>query len=350
MSMIRLTNRQNDYTPLPNAFIESYMAPANGEFVKVYICLLHISFSEGGVFDPEAVADLLSCTEKDVVRALRYWADRGLISLSVSAEGNIDSVTVLPVSAPTGESSIPVKGQDAAEQKPASTGDAETTQEASLSAERVEELKQNKAVEELLYVAEQYIGRPLSSNEMKRILRLYDLNGMSADLIQYLIEYCVSHGHKSIRYMETVALAWQKEGITTVAEAQDTASCYSKDYFPIMKALGITGRNPIPEEISFMRTWYDDYGFSLDLIRAACSRTVMNTGQSSFQYTDRILSDWKKQSVKTLADVQELDSRHQSKKEATAKKPAGARHGNRFNNFPQRRYDFAEYEKQLINK
>ena len=350
MSIIRLTTRQNDYTPLPNAFIESYMAPANGEFVKVYICLLHISFCAGGVFDSEAVADLLSCTEKDVVRALRYGADRGLISLSVSGQGNIDSVTVLPVTPPTGESSIPVKGRNTDAQIPAETGDAETARETSLSAERVEELKHNKAVEELLYVAEQYIGRPLSSNEMKRILRLYDLNGMSADLIQYLIEYCVSHGHKSIRYMETVALAWQKEGITTVAEAQDTASCYSKDYFPIMKALGITGRNPIPEEISFMRTWYDDYGFSLDLIRAACSRTVMNTGQSSFQYTDRILSDWKKQSVKSLADVQALDSKHQSQKEASAKKPTNARNGNRFNNFPQRRYDFAEYEKQLINK
>ena len=349
MSIIRLTNRQSGFTLLPDDFIENYMAPANGEFVKVYICLLHILSSTGAVFNSEAVADLLSCTEKDVMRALKYWADKGLISLSVSGRGSIDSIAVLPVP-PVSGAAVPVRNSEGKAQTSAITGDTRTEHEASLSAERIEELKQNKSVEELLYVAEQYIGRPLSSNEMKRILRLYDLNGMSADLIQYLIEYCVSHGHKSIRYMETVALSWQKDGIVTVADAQQTASCYSKDYFPIMKALGITGRSPIPEEISFMRTWYDDYGFTQELIKAACSRTVMNTGQSSFQYTDRILSDWKKQNVKTLEDVQSLDSRHQSRKEAAAKKQSGVRHGNRFNNFPQRQYDFAEYEKQLISK
>ena len=346
MSKIRLTNRQNGFTPLPDEFIENYMAPANGEFVKVYICLLHISYGAGGAFHTEAVADLLSCTEKDVIRALKYWADKGLISLSVFEQGDIDSIAVLPVPPLTNTQAVSDRTPVSSTQKSADEQSTGAEREAALTAERIEELKQNKAVEELLYVAEQYIGRPLSSNEMKRILKIYDTDGMSADLIQYLIEYCVSHGHKSIRYMETVALAWQKEGISTVEEAQQAASCYSKDYFPIMKALGITGRSPIPEEISFMRTWYDDYGFSLDLIKEACSRTVMNTGQSSFQYTDRILSDWKKQNVKTLADIQELDSRHKSKKDPAGKKP---RQGNRFNNFPQRRYDFTEYEKKLIN-
>ena len=350
MSIIRLTGRQSGFTPLPDEFIENYMAPANGEFVKVYICLLHISFSAGGVFNSEAVADLLSCTEKDVLRALKYWADKGLISLSVSGQGDIESIAVLPVPAPAAEPAVSVRDAGNSSAAPADTSGTQSKRETVLTAERIEELRQNKAVEELLYVAEQYIGRPLSSNEIRRLLKLYDPDGMSADLIQYLIEYCVSHGHKSIRYMETVALAWRKEGITTVSEAQQAASCYSKDYFPIMKALGITGRNPIPEEVSYMRTWYDDYGFSSELIKAACSRTVMNTGQSSFQYTDRILSDWKKQNVKTLADVQALDSKHQSKKESAAKKPAGVRQGNRFNNFPQRRYDFDEYEKQLISK
>ncbi len=42
---------------------------------------------------------------------------------------------------------------------------------------------------------------------------------MSADLIEYLVEYCVSRGRKSMRYIETVALAWAKDGITTVEMA-----------------------------------------------------------------------------------------------------------------------------------
>ena len=43
---------------------------------------------------------------------------------------------------------------------------------------------------------------------------------MSVDLIDYLIEYCVGRDHRSIRYIETVAMAWKEEGITTVEMAK----------------------------------------------------------------------------------------------------------------------------------
>ena len=54
---------------------------------------------------------------------------------------------------------------------------------------------------------------------------------MSVDLIDYLIEYCVGRDHRSIRYIETVAMAWREEGITTVEMAKDSTSRYSKEYF-----------------------------------------------------------------------------------------------------------------------
>ena len=45
---------------------------------------------------------------------------------------------------------------------------------------------------------------------MQKIPFFYDELHMSADLIEYLVEYCVSRGRKSMRYIETVALAWAK--------------------------------------------------------------------------------------------------------------------------------------------
>ncbi len=65
------------------------------------------------------------------------------------------------------------------------------------------------------------------------------------DLIEYLVEYSVSRGHKSMRYIETVALAWADEVITTVTMARDASSRYAKDYFTILKSMGISGRNPV---------------------------------------------------------------------------------------------------------
>ena len=133
-------------------------------------------------------------------------------------------------------------------------------------------------------------------------------------LIEYLIEYSVSRGHKSMRYIETVALAWADEGITTVTMAKEANSRYAKEYFTIFKSMGISGRNPVDTEISLMNTWLNDYGFTMDIIQEACSRTVLSTGQPSFQYADKILSGWKDKNVRTLADVRLLDAQHQRQK------------------------------------
>ena len=348
MGKIKLDRqKQEGYTLLPDAFIDRFMASANGEFVKVYISLLRLVRSGDGSFDMTAMADLLCCNERDILRALKYWGEKGLVSLSFTDEGELASLAVCPVPETGG------KNPSQREAKAASS-DSGTRQKAVLSRERMEELKEDQAVVELLFVAEQYIGRPLSSNEMRRILYFYDGLSMSLDLIQYLIEYCVSHGHKSIRYMESVALSWVDEGITTVKQAQESASGFGKEYFAILKALGIKGRNPVQEEISYMNTWLQSYGFSEELIHEACSRTVMNTGQPSFQYADRILSDWKEQNVKSLSDVEALDAKHREtrasrKKQETAPSRSSGARSNRFNNFSQRQYDFAEYEKQLID-
>ena len=219
--------------------------------------------------------------------------------------------------------------------------------------ETLKELKQNDEIVQLLYIAEQYLGKTLTPTEMKKILFFYDELKFSPDLIEYLIEYSVSRGHKSMRYIETVALAWADEGITTVTMAKEANSRYAKEYFTIFKSMGISGRNPVDTEISLMNTWLNDYGFTMDIIQEACSRTVLSTGQPSFQYADKILSGWKDKNVRTLADVRLLDAQHQRQKlekntqRKAASKPAAS---NRFNNFHQRQYDFNEYEKKLLNQ
>lgn len=189
---------------------------------------------------------------------------------------------------------------------------------------------------------------------MQKIFFFYDELHMSADLIEYLVEYCVSRGRKSMRYIETVALAWTRDGVTTVEMARDASSRFSKDYYTILKAMGISGRNPVENEISYIDTWRKTYCFDLELIQEACSRTVLSTGQPSFQYADKILSGWKKKNVHTLEDVRLLDAEHKKRQLEKAvsrkKQPAAqSQSNNRFNNFHQRDYDFTEYEKRLLN-
>ena len=84
------------------------------------------------------------------------------------------------------------------------------------SAEDISMFRKQESVAELLFIAERYLGRILTPTDMNSILYWYDGLGFSTDLIEYLVEYCVSKGHTSIRYIEKVALAWADNHITTV--------------------------------------------------------------------------------------------------------------------------------------
>lgn len=396
MSLISLQNSSElEVTILSNRFIDNFMPRANGEFVKVYIYLLRAVSSSPSSFSLEHMADRLFCTERDIFRALKYWEGEKILSLTYTTDRQLSGITLLEpfadvghmessassenIFSTAGTSSSPVSAQMAAgiSQPVALTGSApknvslsssnsavsggtsselstSTDYIRSLTPDHISELKQNEEVSQLLYIAEQYLAKTLTPTEMQKIFFFYDELHMSADLIEYLVEYCVSRGRKSMRYIETVALAWTRDGVTTVEMARDASSRFSKDYYTILKAMGISGRNPVENEISYIDTWRKTYGFDLELIQEACSRTVLSTGQPSFQYADKILSGWKKKNVHTLEDVRLLDAEHKKRQLEKAvsrkKQPAAqSQSNNRFNNFHQRDYDFTEYEKRLLN-
>lgn len=180
---------------------------------------------------------------------------------------------------------------------------------------------------------------------MNSILYWYDGLGFSTDLIEYLVEYCVSKGHTSIRYIEKVALAWADNHITTVEQAKLTAGLHSQLYFSVMKALGINGRSLVPAETAYIDKWRSDYGFSSEVITAACERTIQAIHQPKFEYIDSILTSWKKNHVNTLEDIARLDEAYQKKKTAVSNTAQTSQPKNRFNNFEQRSYDYDQLEK-----
>lgn len=373
MSLISLKNSsETEVTVLSNRFIDNFMPRANGEFVKVYIYLLRVVSAAPSSFNLEDMADRLLCTDRDISRALKYWEAEKLISLTYTADQQLSGITLLePGDAGQLESSVSSEGAfsggtasafasavgtDSVSVASGSAASAQTNANTTsrLTPDRIKELKQNEEISQLLYITEQYLCKTLTPTEIQKILYFYDELKMSADLIEYLVEYCVSRGRKSIRYIETVALAWFRDGVTTVEMAREASSRFSRDYYTILKAMGISGRNPVENEISYIDTWRKTYGFDLELIQEACSRTVLSTGQPSFQYADKILSGWKKKNVHTLEDIRLLDAAHkkrQLEKSVSRKKQPQTQpqNSNRFNNFHQRDYDFAEYEKRLLN-
>ena len=126
--------------------------------------------------------------------------------------------------------------------------------------------KERAEFKELLFVAEQYLGKTLSATDIDQITYFYDTLNMSAELIEYLIEYCVENGHKSMHYINKVALSWHEENITTVNLAKTSSFLYNKNCYCVLNAYGIKGRGPAASEIAYIRKWSEEYGFALEVI------------------------------------------------------------------------------------
>ena len=375
-------------TVLSNIFIDQYMPGAGGEFVKVYIYLLRLLADPSASVCLPLLADRLNCTEGDISRALKYWSNEGLLILETDPSGELTGITLTepspdtqmeltatvsvpqsalaataPISQTVSAATVSVPQSALAAAAPisqtvsaatVSTPQPDTAPSRSASAltpARIKELKENEDVAQLIYICEQYLGKTLTPTDTRKILFFYDELKMSVDLIDFLIQYCVGRSHKSMRYIETVAMAWSKEGITTVEMAKDSTSRYGRDYFTILKAMGIANRNPVDSEIVMMDTWLKDYGFSMDMIQEACSRTIMQTGQPSFQYAHKILTGWFKKGALTPEAVHALDVQHQKRSQDNSRgRSQTPKSPNRFNNFQQRNYDFKELEKQLLER
>ena len=361
MKELKLTKYvQTNATVLDNEFIDRYMVRANGEYVKVYLLLLRHMNQSSGCLSVSELADLLECTEKDVLRALRYWKSEGLLDY-------LDDTPDDPAPNNTVHSSVPASELHDAQSGymtssiPAGSVSDYSAPASTTNIQQYRSRKERAEFKELLFVAEQYLGKTLSATDIDQITYIYDTLNMSAELIEYLIEYCVENGHKSMHYINKVALSWHEENITTVNLAKTSSFLYNKNCYCVLNAYGIKGRGPAASEIAYIRKWSEEYGFALEVILEACDRTMNAIHQPSFDYTDSILKRWKDKNVRQLKDIDAVDADYRKEKER-AKELAKERKrqqqaqktavnpNNKFNNFDGRSYDMNDLERRLVQQ
>lgn len=341
------SERDTNVTCISNRFIDQYMASANGEYVKVFLYLLRLVQANQTICSPSQLADLFDHTEKDILRAFIYWERMGLLELIYNENKELSSIRLLDFPSKTKEPDPESRKEQPKERTP-EAGHNTGVSRKEYTKNQLQEFTEKDDVQELLFISERYIGRPLNTTEIETIFFWYDSLHFSVDLIDYLIEYCVNRGHTSIHYMDKVALGWAEIDIRTVAQAKKSANLHSRANYTVMKALGIKGRNLVELETAMIQKWTEAFGFSLDIVEEACARTISATHQPSFEYTDRILTNWHKAGVKTLADIKQLDEAYQKNKRVpVSNEKAG---NNKFNNFTQRTYDYDQLEKKLLSR
>ena len=274
----------SDSTMVSNLFIDEYMKSANDAQIKVYLYLLRMMGAHRAASVSE-MADQFNHTEKDVVRSLRYWEQKGLLNLDFDSRHTLVSIrlcrpgtlpgmvsgsstaadagrvlsfsqpagnlltgtegdnsclrmaaggvyraqTSMPLNAPAVPSSEqPVEAGTAGTVSAATPGTVSpagrTERPAPSELEALENFRSSTDRAKLLFVIEQYIGKPLSLNEIRIIYHISEQLHFSDDMIDYLLQYCVDRGKKDFRYIRKVAENWSESGIFTPLQAEQAAA------------------------------------------------------------------------------------------------------------------------------
>lgn len=322
-----LKSKSMGFTPVNNVFIEKYMPQARGEFIKIYLLMLKHNISGEFGVSSSILASSLNLLESDIMNALNYWNDQGVVKFTqIDKMGNFNVEFLDLVDEPI----KPKKQVDLLE---------------ALGSENTKGML--KDIEMLL-------ARPLSPNEMSTYLNWQKEFGFSSELILILMEYCISKSKSDSRYIEKVALSWYDLKITTIDQAQNLIKKTEDKWVNIRKVLtylGITNTDIMKPQQDLIEKWLLIYKFPNEVILKACDICFERLNRADFKYIDGILTNWNKNDIRTLEDIALKDA---NKTTRNIKYTKNYNNNNnekaplKFNNFEGREYDYDSLEKKLL--
>ena len=363
-------------TVISNRFIDEIMPAANGSYVKVYIYLLRL-ISDSSEISLQLLADRLDETEKDIRRALKYWEEAGVLSVKYNTLNQITDIIILnpetgverekpadiiklytgatpvnstqedllsdfPAPAPAGRM---VSVESVPENHKVPSESAPVEQRPVYSPSQVKQLLENEEVGTFVKSLDQKLHRPITPADLQLVIFFCDCLRFDINLINYLYDYCISRNKTSSNsYIEKVALNWASEGIRSVEQAQERNVVRNEHNRAVMRAFGLN-REPVPAELAFIGTWFNDYGFSAELVEEACNRTMLAISKPDFKYANRILESWNAKGVHSLSDLSSVDAERKTERVKTVTSQPVSRPvqtNNAFTRFPQRNYSKEE--------
>ena len=327
---MKLEQRDNSIlfsnTDIPDVFFTEYLPPANGDFVKVY---LYINFM--AKFDKEVkINDLskkLALPLRTIQEAFKYWEEAGLLVKKNTGYilANIQEIELNKVYSPKLSSSP-------------------------------EDIKKNsknqyraKAIEDINNQFFQGIMSPSWYSDIDLWFKkfLFDEQVMIA-----LFNYCYKKSALHKNYVQAVADAWNKNNIKTFSDLEtyfENQEKMNKIKKAISKKLGIT-RALTEYENSYIEKWIIDFGFSLDIIEIALKKTT-SKANPSFDYIDKLISNWHEHNLKTAEDVEKFleEFKTKNKNIEALKKQTQTNKKSNYSNYEQREYSNSDLEKLYAN-
>lgn len=297
-------------TLLPDIFFSEYLSEASGDFIKVYLYMVFLSKYDKDIKIND-MSKKLVLPVKTIQDAVKYWEDQGLITKKNTGYiiNNMQEIELHKLYKP----------------------------KTALSAEQLQKSAQNqnraKAIE---YINNKYFSGLMPTTWYPEIELWFKKFNFDEEVMIALFGYCFERSALHKNYVQTVAEAWNKNNIKTFNdldiyyEKQEKLNIIVKT---ISKKLGLN-RGLTQYEYAYIEKWNIDFGYGLDIIEIALKRTT-SKANPSFDYLDKLLTDWHDRGFKTPDAVNNFlaEMKQKNKNVKSLEKSTG------YDKYEQRTYD-----------
>ena len=298
------------YTELPDVFFTEYISQTPGDYIKVYLYMIFLS-KYGKDIKINDLSKKLELPLKTIQDAIKFLEDENLITKK-NTGFIINSLQELELHKLY---------------NPKITSSPEQLQKTAENQYRA------KAIENINNEFFQGIMSPSWYSDIDLWFSKYNFD---EEVMIALFRYCFNRSALHRNYIQAVADAWAQNNIKTFNdldiyyEKQEKLKKISKT---ISKKLGISRQLSQYEE-AYIDKWTIEYNYSMDIIEIALKRTT-SKANPSFDYLDKLLTDWHDRKFSTADDVQNFlnDMKHKNKSVKELEKKSG------YQNYEQRNYD-----------
>lgn len=262
------------FTVIENTFFNEFLPQATGDDVKVYLYGLSLCSNPNGSDNSmEMICKVLSLTEEQVVRALFYWQEMGLVQI-VSREPL--QVRFLPVAAHSGSNKI---------RNPEKYADF------------------NKSLESIIS------GRMITPHEFNEYYSLIESEHFEPEALLLIAGYCVKFKSSAIGYPYILAVArdFAREGLKTYESVEEKImeqEKSSEEIRQILLALGLKRDADLDERNLYIK-WTNKFGFTQGVIVYIAKNLVKRGGFSKLDETLTKFFEQKLLTIEEIADFSE---------------------------------------------
>lgn len=278
-----------------------------------------------------SVSDIAKATghnEEDISDALIFWEERGLLlkdGLSPVPPVTSDSFPQEAVVSPTLQTqSVPV-----APEAPTAKRVEEIPVVKPNHEQVAARLQESEELRLLFQEAQTILGKTVGYDGQSTLIMMHDSYGLPVEVILMAIEYNKSKGNTGFAAISRTGKEWSEleiDSIEGAIEYIEEHNIVDETWHKLRAMTEITNKKPTVKQKRFLTSWTKEYGYNADMIFFAYEEAIDNTGKASFEYMDKVISNWHKNSVKTPQDIQREKMKWQQQRSRLAvQKPVKAK-------------------------